>query len=164
MQPRIQLAFWPAHIKSLVNRHLQILLRLLSSHSPPNLYLCLGLPRPWCRTSHLALLNFVSLAWAYCSSLSRSLWIELLPSNVSTAPLILLSSANLLRLHSTPLSVLPMKLLYSTSPSREPSGRLLVTGVHWDIELLMATLSSVTIQPIPYPAVGPSIKIFFSIW
>jgi len=32
---------------------------LLSSHSLPNLYLCLGLPLPMCRTLHLALLNFM---------------------------------------------------------------------------------------------------------
>ena len=31
---------------------------LLSIHSPPSLYLCLGLPQPICRTLHLALLRF----------------------------------------------------------------------------------------------------------
>ena len=62
MQPRIQLTFRAACA------HCQLMLslssndapksfssRLLSSHSLPNLYLCLGLPWPRCRTLHLAL-------------------------------------------------------------------------------------------------------------
>uniref|UniRef100_A0A8V0XFM6 Ubiquitin-fold modifier 1 n=1 Tax=Gallus gallus TaxID=9031 RepID=A0A8V0XFM6_CHICK len=36
---------------------------LLSSHSSANLYLHLGLPRHKCRTLHLALWNFMRLAW-----------------------------------------------------------------------------------------------------
>lgn len=45
----------------------------------PSLYLCLGLPWPGYRTLHLALLNFMRLAQAHLSSLSRSLWVVSLP-------------------------------------------------------------------------------------
>ena len=91
MQPRIQLACWAART------HWQLMLNfssidtpksfsseLLSSHSLPNLYLCLVFPFSRCRTLHLALLNFMRLAWAHLSSLSRSLWIASLPSSMST--------------------------------------------------------------------------------
>jgi len=47
---------------------------LLSIPSSPSLDLCLGLPRPKCRTLHLALWNFMTFAQAHLSSLSRSLW------------------------------------------------------------------------------------------
>ncbi|KAK4831169.1 hypothetical protein QYF61_015639 [Mycteria americana] len=104
MQPRIRLAFWAAHA------HYQVMLSfsstntpksfssgLLSIHSLPSLYLCLGLPRPMCRTLHLALLNFMRFTWSHSSSLSRSLWMASFPSSVSVAPHSLLSSADLLR-------------------------------------------------------------------
>ncbi|XP_074718070.1 cytochrome b5 reductase 4 isoform X1 [Strix uralensis] len=87
---------------------------LLAIHSSPSLYLCLGLPRPMCRTLHLALLNFVRFARAHLSSLSRSLWMTSLPSSVSTALHSFsksVSSANLLRVHSIPLSVSMAKML-----------------------------------------------------
>ena len=80
MQHRIQFAFWAA------SAHCQLMLSfssinipksfssgLLSSHSQPNLYLCLSVPQSRCRTLHLALLNFMRLAWAHFLSLSRSL-------------------------------------------------------------------------------------------
>jgi len=79
---------------------------LLSSHSPPSLYLYLGLPQPRCRTFHLALLNFMRLAWAHLSNQSRSH-----PSGVSTASLSLVSSAELLQELSVPLSTPPTKIL-----------------------------------------------------
>jgi len=53
---------------------------LLSSHSALILCLCLGLPRPTCRTLHLALLNFMTLTRTHLSSLSISFWIAHLPS------------------------------------------------------------------------------------
>ena len=64
MQPVVQLAFWAA------SAHCHLMLSfsftstpksfssgLLSTHSLPSLYLRLGLPRPTCRTLHLALLS-----------------------------------------------------------------------------------------------------------
>ena len=48
---------------------------------------------------HLALLNLIRFSWAHFSSLSRSLWMASLPSSVLTAPLSLVSSANLLRVY-----------------------------------------------------------------
>ena len=95
MLPRTQLAFWAA------STHGQLMLTLpstdtlksfssglLSSHSLLNLYLCLGLSWPRCRTLHLAWLNFMRLVWAHLSSLSRSLWIASLPSHISYTNLI----------------------------------------------------------------------------
>jgi len=63
MQPRIQLAFWAA------SAHCRLMLSfsststpksfsgLLSSHSPPSLYLCLGLPRPTLQDPALGLVE-----------------------------------------------------------------------------------------------------------
>jgi len=111
---------------------------LLSSHSLPSLYLCLGLPRLRCRTLHLALLNFMRLAWAHLSSLSRSLWIASLPSSVSTAPLSLVSSA---AFWGCTWSHYPccLQRCYS-GPSTDPWGMPLTTDLHLDTDLLTATL------------------------
>ncbi|KAK4829612.1 hypothetical protein QYF61_005739 [Mycteria americana] len=70
----VWLAFWAA------SSHCRIMLSfsstntpksfssgLLSIHSLPSLHLCLGLPRPMCRTLHLALLNFMRFAGAHLS-------------------------------------------------------------------------------------------------
>ena len=78
--------------------------------SIPSLYCYWGLPQARCRTLHLVLLNFVRFLWAHSSSLSRALSMASLPSRVPTAPLSLVSSANLLRVHSTPLSMLLMMI------------------------------------------------------
>ena len=69
-----------ALVETFVNQQPQILLlgAALKPHSPPNLYLCLRLPWPRCRTLHLALLNFIRLAWAHLSSLTRFFWIAFL--------------------------------------------------------------------------------------
>ena len=81
MQPRAQLAFWAARAHCCVilsflstSTLTSFSAGLLSIHSLPNLSLCLGLPRPMCRTLHLALLNFLMFAQAHISSQSRSLW------------------------------------------------------------------------------------------
>ena len=50
----------------------------------------------------LALMKF---SWAHCLSLSRSLWMAFHHSGKLTAPLRLVSSANLLRAHLITLSV-----------------------------------------------------------
>jgi len=72
------------------------------------------------RTLHLASLNFMRFAWAYLSSLSRSLWMASLPSNVSTMPHRLVSMANLMKVHSVPLSMSPTKMLNSAGPNTSP--------------------------------------------
>jgi len=102
MQPKTQLAFWAAstHCRVLLSSSSTMTPKssssgLLSIHSLPSLYLRLGLPRPMCRTLHLALLNLLRFAQAHLSSLSRSLWMVSRPSGMSTAPLSLVSLANL---------------------------------------------------------------------
>ena len=69
-------------------------------------------------------------------SLSRSLWMTSFLSAVSTAPLSLVSSANLLRVHSVPSSMLPIKVSESTSPW----GTQLITGLHLGIVPLTRAL------------------------
>ena len=71
----------------------------------------LGVARPMYRTLHLTFLNFMRFTWAHLSSLSRSLWMASLPCSILFTPHSLVSCANLLRLHSIPLSVLPTKML-----------------------------------------------------
>lgn len=66
---------------------------------------------PKCRTLQFAL-YFIRLAQAHLSSLPRSLWMIALPSSMSTIPHSL--SANLLKIHSVPLSVLLTEMLNST--------------------------------------------------
>ena len=90
MQPRVQLAFWDAKTHCWLifsflstNTPKSFSTELLSIYSLPILYSCLGLPWPRCRTLHLALC--MRFAWAHLSSLSRSLWMASLPSNISTA-------------------------------------------------------------------------------
>jgi len=72
-----------------------------------------------CRTLHLAVLNFMRFAQAHLSSLARSLWMASLLS-VLTAPHSLLSSADLLRMHSVSLSVSPTKMLNNAGHSTDP--------------------------------------------
>ncbi|KAK4817090.1 hypothetical protein QYF61_027921 [Mycteria americana] len=136
-EPRIQLAFWAARgcCQLMSNFLSPSILKpfstgLLSIHSFPSL----------CRSLHLALLNFMRFTWAHSSSLSRSLWMTSLPSSKSTALLSLVSSANLLRVHSIPLSVSLMKTLNSTHPTI-------------DYKSL-----DVAIKPTPYPSNGPEVQ------
>ena len=110
---------------------------LLSRRSFPNLYKYLGLSRPKCSTLHLALLNLVRFSWAHFSSLSRSLWMASLLSNVLTALLSLVSSANLLRVHLMPSSISLMK---STDTKTNPCGTPLVTSLYPDTDPLITTL------------------------
>ncbi|KAF1478525.1 Cilia- and flagella-associated protein 99, partial [Pygoscelis antarcticus] len=62
------------------------------------------------------------------------------PVSTSTAPLGLVSPANLLRVHSIPLSRSLMKILNSTGPNTDPCRTPLVTNLHLDIEPLTTTL------------------------
>ena len=68
----------------------------------------------------LVLCNLFRFTWAYISSVVRSLWMVSLPFIVPTAPVSSVSSANLLTVHSIPLSRLLIKMLKSTSPEMDP--------------------------------------------
>lgn len=64
-----------------------------------------------------------------------------LPSNISTTPHSLESFANLLRVHSVPLSVSLIKMSKSPGPSTDPwETPLNTTGFHLDAEPLATTL------------------------
>ncbi|TRZ14256.1 hypothetical protein HGM15179_012859 [Zosterops borbonicus] len=77
-----------------------------------------------------------------------------LPHEIATGPLLesvqvpldntlspsLVSSANLLRLHSIPLSMSLMRMSNTTSPNREPHGAPLIIELHLDIESLTTTI------------------------
>jgi len=121
---------------------------LHSRTDPSSLYICLGFLRPKCKPLHFAVLNLIRFTRAQLSSL-------LTPLN--GIPSFLLSSVNLLRVHSIPSSMLLMKMLKSTGPKTDPWGTPLVTSLHLDIEPSVTTLS-VTFQPVPHPPGGPPIK------
>ena len=110
MQPRIWLAAWAA------STHCQLILNFSSINTPnpspqgysqailyPTCMCAWGCPDPgagpcpWPCWSSWGWLGIYRL-----SSLSSCLWIKSLPPSLSTAPLNLMSSANLLRMHSIP--------------------------------------------------------------
>ena len=147
MQPRIQLAFWAARAHCWLMSSLpsistlrSFLAELLSILSSPSLYWQWRLPQPRCKTLHLDLLNLIRFTWAYCSSLSQSLWKASHPSGVPTAPHILVSAANLLREDSISLSVSLTKILKSIDPSTNPWGTPHITDLCPDVEPLTTTL------------------------
>ncbi|KAK4806787.1 hypothetical protein QYF61_005583 [Mycteria americana] len=86
-----QISFRGAALQPLVLQFVCII-RITSSQAIPS----------QCRIWHLLLLNFIWLVITQLSSLSRSLCKASLPSRESTAPPSLVSSANLLNVHSTP--------------------------------------------------------------
>ena len=145
MEPRIPMAFQAARA------HSQIMSRfspirtsksfsagLLSRSSSPSQYSYLGLPRLKCNTLHLALLHLMTLSWAHFSSLSRSPSMVSLPYIILTTPVSLMSSANLLRVHSIPQSKLLIKMLKSTGPKTDTGRIPLMTSL--DVEPLTTTL------------------------
>lgn len=82
-----------------------------------------------CGAFHLALVELcVALTRAHHSSLSRSHWITSLPSSISTTPLILVLSINLLSINSFLLNMSLIKILYCIHPNMDPLGRLLITA------------------------------------
>lgn len=100
--------FWAA------SAHNQLMSRFSSSSnlhsialSPlfPRLYWYWGLPQPRGSILPLALLNHLRLPQTNFLNFSRSLRIASYPSNVLTIPLSLVSSTDLLRMHSIPLDV-----------------------------------------------------------
>ena len=112
-----------------------------------------------CRAWHLAFLYFMMFAWANLSSPWSSLWMASLLSSMSIALHSLVSSANLLRVHSVPLSVFLTKMLNNTGPYTDPWGMPLITGFHLDIEPFITTF---WVQPssqfLIFCVIYPSIK------
>ncbi|KAK4826465.1 hypothetical protein QYF61_009192, partial [Mycteria americana] len=150
LDPVLQLAFWAvsAHCRlmssfSSISTPKSFSAGVLSITSSPSLDRNQELPQPRCRTLHLALLNLLRFTQAHFSSLPRSLWMTSHPSGMSTAPLSLVSSANLLKVHLISLSMSLMKILNSTGPTVD-----------------LYPLDE-TIQPIPYPLNSPPIKSIF---
>lgn len=117
----IGMAFWalPGHTGLFINQHHQILLLmgLLTVYSLPSLYLCLGLPKLRCRILHLALFNFLRFLQAHVSSLSSSLWMTSLPSNVLIILHSLVSSTKSLKVHLLPLPMSTRNILNCAGPS-----------------------------------------------
>ncbi|KAK4831129.1 hypothetical protein QYF61_015432, partial [Mycteria americana] len=85
----------------------------------PQSVLVLGIVLSQVQDLALALLNLMRFTQAQSSSLSKSLWMASPSSSESAAPLSLLSSANLLKVDSIPLSMSLMKILNSTGPNIE---------------------------------------------
>ena len=139
MQPRILFAFWDAsaccwHISSFLSKRTfsPISTGLLSMNFSPNLYTYLGLSSFRSNTWHSDLLNPIQFMWAHFPSLSRSLWM----ASLLSALLSLVSSANLLKVHSISLCRFLIKVLKTTDPRMDPQGTLLITNLNLDIELL----------------------------
>ncbi|TRZ26652.1 hypothetical protein HGM15179_000423 [Zosterops borbonicus] len=123
MQPRIQVAFW-------AGRALCLLMSSFSCIPGPSWQGCSGsVPPPACvdtgialtqlQPLHLALLNLLGFPWVHYLSLSESFWMASCPSGLSAAPLGLVSSANLLRVHLIPLSMSLIKASNSTNPNMD---------------------------------------------
>jgi len=78
--------------------------------------------------------------WAHLLGLSRFLRMASLLSSMSALSPSLVSSANLLRLHSIPSSRSLIKMLNRSGPSSEPWGTPLMTGRQLDLTPLTTTL------------------------
>ena len=109
------------------------------------------------QTPHLDAVLQVRFIWAHCSSLSRSLWMASHPSGVLTVSQNLLSSVNLLRVHSIPPLMSLMKIYKFASPSTDPWGTPLTTDLHPDTEQLTTTLwmwfcNQLLVHPIIHPS------------
>lgn len=99
------------------NMHPQIpFCRAVSSHCSLNLYLCPALLCFRCRIQHFNSLNFIPFISAQCSNLSGSICKASCSSTESAAFPRLISSANLLILHSTPAFRLMGSVLKQTWP------------------------------------------------
>ena len=92
------------HVKFFVHQKPKSFTELLSMSSS-GLYTYRGLLWSKNGTLHLTLLDIIRFTCAHFSSLSRFLWMPSFSSVVWTAPLSLVSSANLLRVHLILLSV-----------------------------------------------------------
>jgi len=143
MQPRILLAFRAARAhcclmsSSSSTRTTSPSSQVYSQGVLLSLYTYLGLSQSKCNTLHLALLNLFQFNQVHFSSLSRDYWMASLPS---LAALSLVSSANLLRAHSIPLSMSLIRMLRSTCSRMGPWGAPLSTSLQLGIDLLTTTL------------------------
>ena len=99
-----------------------------------HIWVCPG----WCELLHFALLNLIRFTQDHFSKqfLSRSLWMASLPSIVSNAPHSLVSTANLLRTHSIPLSISLIKMIKSTNPGQIPGRHHSSLASTWTYEYL----------------------------
>jgi len=95
----------------------------------------------------------ITFLWAHFWSLSRSLWMAYLPSFKSTAPFSLVSSANLLRLHSIPTSMSLIKILKSTCPKNRPMGNTTFDQTLPKHRSTDHNPLHVAIQPVLYPGI-----------
>ncbi|XP_025008935.2 uncharacterized protein LOC112532911 [Gallus gallus] len=129
-----------AHVQLAIQQYLQVFWDrpMLSLFIPQHVLVVGGFSCPTYRTLHLDLVNLMGFTCACCLSLSRSLCLVSRPSGVSAHSLV--SSANFLRVHSTPLMMLLMKILKSVSLSMDPCGTTLITNCHPDMEPLTAAL------------------------
>lgn len=152
MQPCIQLAFWAAsthywlmsNLSSFSNLN-SFSVGLLSIHSSLKIHWYWGLPQLRCRTLHLALLNCTRFVRAHPLSVSRSLWMASLLSSISASSINLVSTENLLRVHSVPLFMSLIKILNNTDHSKDTWGTPLISVFYLDIEPL-----AVTLQMLPF--------------
>lgn len=97
------------------------------------------------RTQDLALLYLIELVPAHQPSLFRLLYRTFLPSSKSTLPPNLVSTVNLLRVHSIPFSRSLIKVLKRTDPSNEPRGMPAMAG-----HPIYPHSQGTTIQPVFY--------------
>ena len=163
----LQVCEWTlvAHDQLFIHQYPQVLLdrAALNPFVPQPVMIPEVAPTQVCRTLHLALLNLMRLARDHFSSLSMSLWMASCPSGVSTAPLSLVSSANLLKVHRISFSRSLMKMLNCTGPwsqyrpLRETACHLSTSGHraidHYPLDAI--------IQPIPCAPNSPPIKSIF---
>lgn len=113
--------------------------KLLPRQSVPSLYWCLGLCIPWYRTFHLLSLIFMEAQLAHFSGLLRFPWRVALLSIILTVPSKVVSSVDLLKVHSLPSSW-SLKTLQNIGPSIDPWWMSLVTGHQLDFPPNSATL------------------------
>jgi len=94
-----------AHVQLFIHQYPQVLLgRAALNPSIPQPVLIPGVALTQVQDLHLALLNLMRFTQAHLSSLSRFLWMTCHPSGMSATPFSLVLSADLLRVHSVPLS------------------------------------------------------------
>jgi len=92
-----------AHVQLPIHQYPQVLfVRAVLYPYIPKLVLIVWVATTLMQDLALGLMNFTTFAWAHCSSLSRSLWLASHPSGMLTTLYSLVSSANLLRVHSAP--------------------------------------------------------------
>lgn len=106
----------------------------------PHLCFCPALLCVTCRIQHLDFLNFIPLIISQWFNLSRFLCRASRPLRESTTPSSLISSANLLTVHSTPASKWLINILTRNGPKIEPWGTLRVISHHSYIAPFTRTL------------------------